>query len=138
LVAPLQVYEANVTSQCGEDGVIRHALEVIGKRSGWCVEVGAADGKLASNTLRLIEQDGYRAVLIESDHARFASLQARYRDNPRVITIRATVGLSGADGLDAILQGTPAPPDLDLLCIDIDAATTTCGTRFAPTARSWW
>jgi len=49
---PLQAFQANVTSQCGEDGVIARALELIGDRDGWCVEFGASDGREASNTTR--------------------------------------------------------------------------------------
>lgn len=117
---PLLPFETNVTSQCGEDGVIRRALEVIGARDGWCVEFGAWDGKHASNTYALIDRDGYSAVLIESDDARFAELQRTHAGRPGVIALQALVGFEGPDRLDAILAATPVPRTFDLLSIDVD------------------
>jgi len=117
---PLEQYQENVTSQCGEDGVIRHALEVIGERDRWCVEFGAADGVHASNTFALIDRDGYSAVLIEADAASFDALQRNTANRPNVTPLRRLVGFEGPDRLDAILAGTPVPHDFDLLSIDID------------------
>ncbi len=117
---PLQPYEANVTSQCGEDGVIRRALDVIGASDGWCVEFGAWDGRHASNTYALISDAGYSAVLIESDPARFAALQRTHAGRSGVIALRRVVGFEGPDRLDRILAETPVPRDFDLLSIDID------------------
>ena len=117
---PLKPFEANVTSQSGEDGVIARALELLGKRDGWCVEFGAFDGREASNTYSLIATHGYSAVLIESDPVRFARLQATHRDRPAVHALQRVVGYDGEDRLDRVLAGTPAPTDFDLLCIDID------------------
>ncbi|HEY3775421.1 MAG TPA: hypothetical protein VGL69_20630 [Solirubrobacteraceae bacterium] len=117
---PLKPFEANVTSQAGEDGVIARALELLGERDGWCVEFGAFDGREASNTYSLIASHGYSAVLIESDPVRFASLRATHRDRPAVHTLQRMVGFDGEDSLDRLLADTPAPIDFDLLSIDID------------------
>lgn len=117
---PLLQFESNVTSQCGEDGVIARALELIGERDGWCVELGAWDGVFASNTFALIERDGYRAVLIESDVERFRELERTHSGRPGVIAVRRRVGFGPADQLDAILAATPIPRDFDLLVIDVD------------------
>ena len=57
---------ANVYSQFGEDGLIGACLFKIGETNRQCFEIGAADGRFFSNTLRLREL-GWRAVLIESD-----------------------------------------------------------------------
>jgi hypothetical protein len=116
---PLQRFERNVASQCGEDGVIAHALEVIGERDRWCVEFGAWDGRRASNTYALIASEGYSAVLIESDRSRFEALR-RTHAGREVIALHRTVGFEGADRLDLILAGTPVPRTFDLLSIDID------------------
>lgn len=117
---PLSAYESNVTSQCGEDGVIGHALEVIGERDHWCVEFGAADGRYASNTYVLINREGYSAVLIESDLDQFEALARNYAGRGGVTVVHRQVGFEGPDRLDAILARTPVPRDFDLLSIDID------------------
>ncbi len=117
---PLLEFQENVTSQCGEDGVIRRALGVIGQRDGWCVEFGAADGRYASNTHTLITREEYSAVLIESDAGLFDELERAYRQRPAVTTLHKHVGFEGPDRLDAILAQTPIPNDFDLLSIDID------------------
>ncbi len=117
---PLRRYEANVASQCGEDGVIAHALELVGGRNRWCVEFGAADGRYASNTFALIDREDYSAVLIEADASLFEALERRHAGTPRVHVLHKLVGFEGSDRLEAILAGTPLPPDFDLLSIDID------------------
>lgn len=117
---PLRRYEANVTSQCGEDGVIAHALEVIGNRDRWCCEFGAWDGRHASNTWALREQQGYRAVLVEGDAERFAELQQVCGGRDGVTAVHAMVGFAGPSRLDALLAATPIPHDFDLLSIDVD------------------
>ncbi len=117
---PLARYESNVTSDRGEDGVIRRALEVIGEGDGWCCEFGAWDGRHASNTWSLIAEHGYHAVLIESDADRFAALEREHAGRDGVIALHRTVGFAGPDRLDALLAATPIPRDFDLLCIDID------------------
>ncbi|HWF53243.1 MAG TPA: hypothetical protein VG223_01385 [Solirubrobacteraceae bacterium] len=117
---PLLRYEANVTSDSGEDGVIAHALQVIGARDGWCCEFGAWDGRHASNTWSLIAEHGYRAVLLERDAERFAALRRTHAGRDGVIALQRTVGFDGPDRLGAILATTPIPADFDLLSIDID------------------
>jgi hypothetical protein len=117
---PLKAFEANVTSQSGEDGVIARALELLGERDGWCVEFGAFDGRLASNTYSLITSHGYRAVLLEPDPARFAQLRATHQHRDGVHLLQRAVGFEGDARLDRLLADTPAPVDFDLLSIDID------------------
>jgi hypothetical protein len=117
---PLRRYEANIASQCGEDGVIAHALDLVGDRNRWCVEFGAADGTYASNTFALIDQEDYSAVLIEADGTLFEALQRRHAQSPRVHVLHKLVGFEGPDRLEAILATTPVPHDFDLLSIDID------------------
>jgi hypothetical protein len=117
---PLKRYEANVTSQTGEDGVIARALELLDERNGWCVEFGAFNGREASNTYSLITARGYHAVLIESDPSRFAALCAVHPDRSTVHALHRRVGFEGEDRLDRLLAETPVPVDFDLLSIDID------------------
>lgn len=117
---PLLRYERNIASQCGEDGVIAHALEVIGTRDRWCVEFGAWDGRFASNTFALIDGEGYSAALIESDPERFRALKRTHAGRANVFPFNRLVSFEGHDRLDALLGQTPIPRDFDLLSIDID------------------
>lgn len=111
-------YQSNVYSQSGEDGILAAILERL-PTDRWCVEFGAWDGRHLSNTRRLIE-DGYSAVLIEGDRARFRALADNYAHHPGVITIPAYVGFNETDGLDSLLRTHAVTKDFDVLSIDID------------------
>lgn len=106
---------ANVTSQFGEDGLIAAALDRFGITNRWCFEVGAHDGLFYSNT-KVLRDDGWDSVLIESDDGRYARLAKLADDRTRCI--HETVG---PHSLDRILKECGAPCDLDFGCIDIDA-----------------
>lgn len=57
----LDGFAADVTSQGGEDGIIREILNRLSGKielSNWCVEFGAWDGIRYSNTLNLIRNCG--------------------------------------------------------------------------------
>ena len=115
----------NAYSQEGEDGVIAAALDMLPERSRLVVEFGAHDGLTNSNTRRLILDDDCRALLIESDPARYAALESlyhsnEYADTPGVVTCNYTVGTDAATGLDAIMAGMYPGEQPDLVVIDID------------------
>ena len=114
-----QEHAANVHSQHGEDGVLRKILEVLPEHDRWCVEFGAWDGRHLSNTYRLIDEEGYRAVLIEGNRKRFQQLEELKEKHPAIIPVHCFVD-TGANRLDAILQRTEIPRDFDVLSIDID------------------
>ena len=116
---PLKDYERNDTSQYGEDGVIERALAVIGDRSGWCVEFGASDGVYLSNTHRLINREGFSAVLIEASDTAVA-LQKRYEGRSDIFVFNPVVEFEGPIHLDACFASTPIVPEFDVLSIDID------------------
>ena len=113
-------FKRNVYSQTGEDGVIEKILQTLPERNNWCVEFGAWDGVLFSNTRNLIENAGYSAVLIEGSKVKWAELKKNYSSKPDVISINAFVGFSENDNLDLILADTPVPFDFDFLSIDVD------------------
>lgn len=112
-------YTKNVTSQCGEDGIIEKVFEIIGAANKICVEFGAGDGDRTSNTWSLIHFHQWGGVLIEPKDYMFASLERRYRNHHNVTTIQNTVGFGKNNSLDIILNGT-LPSNFDLLVIDID------------------
>jgi len=110
----------DITSQNGEDGVIAKTLETIGEGDRWCVEFGAWDGKLFSNTYNLINNLGYSGVLIEGDSRKWREVRDLYASRSDVITLNQFVGFSETDNLDTILADTSIPQNFDLLSIDID------------------
>lgn len=113
-------HASNCYSQAGEDGVLAKILSLLPDRNGWCVEFGAWDGIHLSNVRRLILEDNYRAILIERDPQKYASLERNYAQQPQVTTLRANVGFGPQDGLDQMLAPYPIPRDFDFLSIDID------------------
>jgi len=117
----LAQYKKKVTSQAGEDGVIEKIFQILpASAERWCVEFGAGDGQLVSNTWSLLNQGGWHGVLIEAGREPFAKLGERYRDKPRVTCLQRMVDFTGPDSLDQILAQTAIAKDFDLLSIDID------------------
>lgn len=94
---------SNVTSEHGEDGIISTALDLLPDRNGWCIEFGAWDGRIGSNTCNLVTSRGYRGVFIEPDLARFGELQKNH-DAAKNILVNAFVGFDETDSLDALLR----------------------------------
>lgn len=113
-------FQQKNTSQCGEDGIIEKILDLIPEKDGWCVEFGAWDGLYLSNTLNLIPNHGYKAVLLEGDPVKFRELTRNFSNNSGVIPIQAMVCFSLNHSLDHVLRETNIPLDFDLLSIDID------------------
>lgn len=68
---------ANTYSQFGEDGLIAAVFERIGTTNRQCFEIGAADGRWYSNTLKLREH-GWQALLMEAEPELFNKLQAEF------------------------------------------------------------
>jgi hypothetical protein len=111
---------SNVYSQSGEDGIVEAILSSFPVRDRWCVEFGAWDGLHLSNSRRLIEREGYRAVLIEADPKLHARLVQNSRAFPGVVCLNAFVGFDERTSLDVLLKDTGCPADFDFLSIDID------------------
>lgn len=117
----LQRHRADITSQCGEDGIIAKIFEVIGKHGKVCVEFGAWDGVKYSNTFALVKQKGWTGYLIEANADKFKELQRTYHDTPGARLINRFVKLDKGQGtLDEILTEHNCPDEIDLLSIDID------------------
>lgn len=103
---------SNTYTQFGEDGLIAACLEKIGETNRHCFEIGAADGRFFSNTLRLRE-DGWRAVLIEAGHEQYEKLNSEFGTTSICIHETCT-------DLDATLETTGINHAPDLGIIDID------------------
>ena len=115
----LREFRGNVTSQFGEDGIIAKIFDIMGETNKFCIEFGAWDGRLASNTWTLINNGSWRGVLIEGDLQRFHDLIANCEGKQNAILVNKYVGF-GENSLDAILKAAGCPNDPDLLSIDID------------------
>jgi hypothetical protein len=67
-------YASNKTSQCGEDGILEHLFALLGLPAdggrGYCVDIGAWDGKHLSNTYSLVHEQGWGGLLVEADPTR--------------------------------------------------------------------
>lgn len=116
----LLAFRANVTSECGEDGILARIFKQLGVGVGYCVDVGAADGIAFSSTRSLIADQGWRGLLVESDAVAHASLASLYRDKAAVKVVKAEVTTSGRNSLERTLKGASVPRDFDFLCIDVE------------------
>ena len=118
--SPLLAYRSDVTSQCGEDGIIAHVCDVIEPANRYCIEFGAWDGKLYSNCYNLVANTGWDGLMIEADAEKYSQLRTTYAGNPRVKTLNRFVDLEGANSLDNLLTEAGAPTEPGVLSIDID------------------
>lgn len=69
----------NETSQYGEEEILKDFFK--GQTRGTVVDVGAADGKTFSNSYWLIEEMGWRGLLIEPETDQFVQLQKQHTRN---------------------------------------------------------
>ena len=118
----LKSHSSNRYSQCGEDGILEEILKRLNLQDLWCCEFGAWDGRHASNTFNLVEQQQARAVMIEGDAVKFQALLDTSAQQTGIIPVQAYVSpdIRDANHLDNILAKTAIPRDFDVLSIDID------------------
>jgi len=76
-------------SQYGEEVVIDSFFNK--KKNGFCVDVGAADGILYSNSRYLIETLEWNAVLVEPHPTFFSNLQKLYEEDENITLINSAV-----------------------------------------------
>jgi hypothetical protein len=115
----LRAFRDNLTSQCGEDGILRKIFSLIGTTTKYCVEFGAWDGKLFSNVYSLLTNGGWTGTLIEGNPQKFPELERTYAGRSDLKLVNRFVDL-GANRLDEILTAAQAPAAPDLVSIDID------------------
>lgn len=120
-------YSKDITSQNGEDGIIEKIFELLSsnsnldesKRSLFCCDIGAWDGKHLSNTYCLLNEKNWSGVLIEADTIRFEELKYLYSNREDVLTLNSLVSFDGENSLSSILQKNNII-EIDFLTIDID------------------
>jgi hypothetical protein len=118
-------FRKNVNSQNGEDGILEELVNRLGIRgAGSCMEFGAGNGVMLSNTLELTKK-GWRTVLCEQNAASAQSCRELAATFPhgQVTVVEGTVGFTPEDGVDAVLQDhAPDMPEcFDVLSIDVDS-----------------
>ncbi|HEY4501204.1 MAG TPA: hypothetical protein VJI70_02985 [Candidatus Paceibacterota bacterium] len=116
----LLVYGSNITSEHGEDGVIKRIFEIIGAESLSCAELGALNGTHGSNVWQLVKNEGWSGVLIEADQTYFEKLQKEFAETPVAKCVNAFVSFEGRQSLDNIFAQTKLPKEFDLFSLDID------------------
>ena len=117
----LDRYRRNVTSQCGEDGIIAHLLTLLPGTPKTCLEVGAGDGITLSNTHTLWAEKKWRALLIESEPLGVKMIKERAAGNDRVTAVQALIAAAGENSLDEIAKRAGFPRELGVLSLDIDS-----------------
>jgi len=113
-------YSSDVTSQAGEDGMLAELLSRAEISGGWCVELGAWDGKQLSNTWRLWHEQGWHAVLIEGDATRARELARSTTGIDRVEVFEGYAAAGTDMSLDAIFARSAMPKVFDVLSLDVD------------------
>ncbi len=116
----LLAFQHNVTSENGEDGILQHIFEKIGAENGFCVEVGAYDGKVFSNTWNLIHNKGWEAILIEKDETAFSALKKQHVHSAHVQFVQCEVTTRDETNLDSLLTLRAVRTDFEFLCIDVE------------------
>lgn len=109
-------------SQNNEDKILNEIIEKLnigGEENNWCVEFGAWDGIVGSNTYHFISEKNYKSVLIEADEKKYAEL-VKNMEPYDATCIQRFVTFEGKNSLDNIFKETDIPKDFTFLSIDID------------------
>lgn len=116
----LNQFKENVFSQYGEDGIVKEILKRLKISSGTCVEFGAWDGVLLSNTALLWIKGGWRGVLIEAGKEKFETLE-KIAEGYNCTPLNDFVTPVGPSSLESILKRENVSlGDVKVLSVDID------------------
>src|SRR3990167_3608014 len=120
-------------STCQEEFVALALFDELGPLNKWCVEVGAHNGVVGSNTYQLIMEKGWNSLQIEGNpilYKECVDAYSKVKDRVIVLNQQITSGfLDDANHfnafpqrghLDGILEQSRLPKNLDFLVIDVD------------------
>lgn len=102
-------------SQFNEDALVDGLFRKIGTTNKILVDIGAADGKVFSNTRFFMEQDGWDGAFVEPDPIRYKQLTDIY-PSEKCLQDKVTAD----NTIDGLLGKMSFPRRFDLLNIDID------------------
>jgi hypothetical protein len=111
-----QQYERGVSSQHGEDGILREIFFRIGPGKRFFVEFGTEDGSVC-NTALLASGYDWGGLYLEANARDVQTLRERWA-NRNDITIRQA--LVTAENVAELFAESGVPRDFDLLSIDVD------------------
>lgn len=107
----------NITSECGEDGILDFIFKKLDIRNGFVADIGACDGKWLSQSYNLLINQGWRGILIEKDPEAFLKLSALYSTNEKVRCINKEAMCTN---LENIFLENNVPFNIDFLTIDVE------------------
>jgi len=119
-------YGNNITSQAGEDGIIKEIFKRLKIDKGNFCEFGSLDGIMFSNTKELADK-GWKGLYIEAS-PEYSKCVENWRHNKNITVVRELVGEKNAFGentkameksFDSIMKENFDKP-LDFLVIDVD------------------
>ncbi len=110
----------NITSECGEDGILEFIFDTLGIRNGFAVDVGACDGRYFSQSYNLLSNHGWQGIAIEKDPQAYAKLLENFSGKKDIRCLHAEVTRFGITSLDNILTQYDTPHKFDFLTIDIE------------------
>lgn len=116
----LNGYKKDITSQWGEDGIISEIFNRIEPTNKVCIEFGAGPGLEGSNVWNLINNLGWRGLLIDPEKSRIDQWKNIVKGQ-NVEILNQFVEISGENSIDQILKRLSFPSDPDILSIDIDS-----------------
>jgi len=112
----LEPVQANVSSQQGEDAMLREIFYRIGRGRRYFVEFGVEDGSVC-NTALLASRYGWGGLYIEADARDAATLRKRWAHRSDIAVRQEFVT---AENIAGIFAQAGVPEEPDLLSIDID------------------
>ncbi len=110
--------EYQVFSQNGEDGIIQEIFNRIGVTNKYFIEFGVENGLECNSTNLLYKQ--WQGLWIEGSSAYFKEITSRFSDLVNNGRLKIKSEFITAENIEAIFKSAEAPPEPDLLSIDID------------------
>jgi hypothetical protein len=114
----LNRYERQVFSQYGEDGILDEIFKRIGVTNRYFIEFGVENG-LECNSLFLL-LNKWSGLWIEGSQTHHHQITERFRSQIAEGRLTAINAFIKADNIELLFKQADAPPEPDLLSIDID------------------
>jgi hypothetical protein len=116
----LESFEARVSSQNGEDGILLRLFSLIGPTDRRFVEIGIEDGR-ECNTANLALGFGWSGLMVDRDPAGVDAARRRFAARPQTAeTVRVLERHVTRENVDELLVAEGFAGEPDLLSIDID------------------
>ncbi len=116
----LESFEARVSSQNGEDGILLRLFSVIGATDRRFVEIGIEDGR-ECNTANLALGFGWSGLMVDRDPEGVDAARRRFAARPQTAeSVRVLQRHVTRENVDEVLASEGFAGESDLLSIDID------------------